>query len=441
MWKQIIRQTVKISVQQDFYNKKWLFDIILTFLFLMASMVQPSFAVKLNVIFLIIIAMLGFGVYTLYERCGCSYLYYLPGSQKVNILLLCCLLECIPYLLVLVLQMICCFTGKWYIIITVAVLEFLLAIGVGIVATYAGNRIGRLLPVVFFGFAPILTWEQLERLHVITPAALLYNLDMPNNYSIISIAGIVFVLFTVIMLLKKEPKSKKRNQIVAAGLLAGCLLIGAVAAFEYRFNNRTEKSSYSDLEQGEIVFLYKGMGEEQAKRLAFYLNGFFGQLEQYGFEIPNEIILEKYIGGFSYNKNTYYEYNPVEHRLKVVITSNAVFNERGEQLSELILKTYLSFVLPDLEDNRNEYAKEWLLYAYPCARYQFAEAVEEEEYTAYIELCKENYEIYKKNWEKTVLGRKLLEMTGNSMEDFYKIFMLLKIENPQSETELMSILY
>lgn len=111
-------------------------------------------------------------------------------------------------------------------------------------------------------------------------------------------------------------------RVVFSALIAFGIWIGGLTVHEYQLNSLTAEEEYHNLGQNDnITFLYKGMSEEQAKRLTVYLDGFFIQLENCGFCIPEEIILEKYIGGLSCGCRTYCEYNPSKRQLKVVMTS------------------------------------------------------------------------------------------------------------------------
>lgn len=289
----IIKQTIRIGRQLDFYGKKIAFDIIVIAFFLMVSVMYSPWAIQANIAFLLIISVLSFRMYALYERYNCSYLFLTKTYKKRNILFLYNMLECVPYLLALWIQLLCCFSGKWYLILTVGIIEFSLATGIGMSATYIPAGLGRFIPILFFGSILILPWEQNQRIHVMSPAVLLYNLENVEYHSVAGIAGICVILYAWILLLGKIPENRNFMRVVFSALIAFGIWIGGLTVHEYQLNSLTAEEEYHNLGQNDnITFLYKGMSEEQAKRLTVYLDGFLYSLKIVDFVFRKKLFLK-----------------------------------------------------------------------------------------------------------------------------------------------------
>lgn len=51
------------------------------------------------------------------------------------------------------------------------------------------------------------------------------------------------------------------------------------------------------------------MDKNQAENIAYYMQGFFSQYQQCGYDVPKEIVIEKYVKNIVNNRNSSYVYD------------------------------------------------------------------------------------------------------------------------------------
>ncbi|MDR2043398.1 MAG: hypothetical protein LBQ15_03345 [Clostridium sp.] len=422
MRKEIIRQTLRIHGQQEFKGKKRLFDLLVCALILLPSLQYRPMAVPMNLVLLMVIAFSSHRFYTLFERSRCAYLLQMKSLREGNIRLVCCVWQCLPYLLILAAQLFFFFPGSRYWMALAAVAEFLLAVGWGIVSVCFGEKIGRLLPVLFFAFFLVLTWEQNEQLHLISPKALLYHLERPSDFGLAGVFGTAASLFLVPTL-----RRPKRAGVLAVSAACVLLLLGGLTYAEYRRNREVENSGYRSLENGQGMRLqYKGIEEGQAERMFLYVGGIFTELAKCGLEVPDEFILEKYVGDLFSHRKSYCEYDGVGKRFRMVVTSDGLFQEDGELLTEFLNKGYRSYMASFLvRDSKLE--KNWLFAAWYYASYRFAKTAEESEQTRSMKQFVEDYRRLEEGLERSddAADQLLLETMREEPSAFYERYQAL----------------
>ena len=441
MWREIIKKTIQINKQQDFYSKKWLFDLLAAFFFIVLSFLynRQLWIININLLFLIVIAILSYQIYSSFERNHCDYLILLKRSRQKNIFFIAALLECAPYFIMLLLQLALFFHGKWYVTVLAAGLEFLLAVCVGVSAAYV-RRWGKLIPILLFGQMIVLTWEWNEKIHLISPAAFLYNLKVPNYYSAFGIAGTIIILASAVLIAGKQPDGKKARMTVGGAALIFCIFAGSVGVMENRVNNATEQKEFSSFTQkGTILFEYKGLDKEQAECIARYMEGLFGQLDECGFSVPKKITFEKYIGGLGVKRRTRCVYDLKECSLNIVLTSNGLFNEEGEQLPWLIDQAYKIYLASSCQ-LENDYARDWMLLVGDYTMYRFVQETDPADRTSVMNSLEQAYEVEMDEGNRGELERKFQEALDSDELTLYDAYLVIESENPQSEDDLERVL-
>lgn len=124
--------------------------------------------------------------------------------------------------------------------------------------------------------------------------------------------------------------------------------------------------------------------------------------------------------------------------MRIIIISNSVFNEEGEQLAIMINKMFMGY-FSGKYPVANKFAENWMLMSGDYAMYKQADNAKDNQ-TATMKRFRQNHEARLSRGNNSYLANFFIRYAAESPEKLRQIFEVIESGNPMTEEEVAKLL-